>query len=721
MPTASRPADGGTRTNAGRLVCDVCPRGCRLGPDDRGFCFVRQNRDGRIVSTTYGRSTGFCIDPIEKKPLNHFYPGTSVLSFGTAGCNLGCKFCQNWTSTKSREVDRRCDEAAPEAIAEAARRLDCRSVAFTYNDPIVWIEYAIDTARACRAAGVKTVAVTSGYMTPGAAGRVLRADGRGQRRSEGVRRGFLPAALRRPSRTGARHAPLAGPRDRRLARNHQPADPRRKRPARRRSSGCATGSSTSLGPDVPLHFSAFHPDFQMTDRGPTPLATLLTAHEIARRAGLSYVYTGNVVDAEHQSTYCPACGERGDRARRLPPGHRRDRARPLRALRPPDRRPIRRDGRALGAAVASRCGSPTSPRAKPPRETTMDRARTEPGSAREARSDRPARATDLSRRRPARRRGRRAAAAGHERALAGRVGQPADHRRVCEPEAGGPVAELLRLPRPVGRAVRGARSRGDPGGHRRPAIPADLADRAGAPRHGGLAALGHEADGSPGRGSHQGGRDRPARLAGPTRRGPRPLAARRGRRAQPRRRGLPAADVPQGPAAARRLEGRRDAGEDVRGLRDPRAAGRAFSRPSRRSCPSRPPAGPTELETARLADFCRANLLAMVQGATPSFYLPGAFDGNVNGVAVAVTVPALGPNVSSATASRSSRACRCSRRCSSLIQALANRLRARRVDPRDAAGRPRRADHPLGPGDARHGRPARPRRRRYPAAAPSRR
>ena len=145
----------------GRLMCDVCPRACVLGPDDRGFCFVREHRDGQIVSTTYGRSTGFCIDPIEKKPLYQFYPGTAVLSFGTAGCNLGCRFCQNWTSTKSREVDRFCEEAAPEAIAEAARKLGCRSVAYTYNDPIVWVEYAIDTARACRAAGVKNVAKMS--------------------------------------------------------------------------------------------------------------------------------------------------------------------------------------------------------------------------------------------------------------------------------------------------------------------------------------------------------------------------------------------------------------------------------------------------------------------------------------------------------------------------------------------------------------------------------
>src|SRR3954462_8125763 len=129
-----------------RIVCDLCPRACALKDGDRGFCFVRQNVGGEMVLTTYGQSTGFCVAPIEKKPLNHFYPGTSVLSFGTAGCNLGCKFCQNWDISKSREVERLSEIATPEAIAEAARQNGCRSVAFTYNDPVIWAEYAIDVA-----------------------------------------------------------------------------------------------------------------------------------------------------------------------------------------------------------------------------------------------------------------------------------------------------------------------------------------------------------------------------------------------------------------------------------------------------------------------------------------------------------------------------------------------------------------------------------------------
>ena len=154
----------------GRIMCDLCPRNCSLKPGDRGFCFVRQNVDGQMVLTTYGRSTGFCVDPIEKKPLNHFLPGTAVLSFGTAGCNLGCKFCQNWDSSKSRAVDRASEAAEPATIAEAAVQLECHSVAFTYNDPVIWAEYAIDTARACHERGIRTVAVTAGYITPDARG-----------------------------------------------------------------------------------------------------------------------------------------------------------------------------------------------------------------------------------------------------------------------------------------------------------------------------------------------------------------------------------------------------------------------------------------------------------------------------------------------------------------------------------------------------------------------
>jgi len=153
-----------SRQGDGRIRCELCPRECLLREGQRGFCFVRQVKGGTMVLTTYGRSTGFCIDPIEKKPLNHFYPGSSILSFGTAGCNLGCQFCQNWGMSRSRTVAAQSERASPENIALRARELGCKSVAFTYNDPTIFAEYAIDTARACHEHGLLAVAVTNGYI-----------------------------------------------------------------------------------------------------------------------------------------------------------------------------------------------------------------------------------------------------------------------------------------------------------------------------------------------------------------------------------------------------------------------------------------------------------------------------------------------------------------------------------------------------------------------------
>lgn len=290
-----------------RLVCDLCPRGCTLGPGDRGFCFVRQNRGGQIVSTTYGRSTGFCIDPIEKKPLNHFYPGTAVLSFGTAGCNLGCKFCQNWSISKSREVDRCAEQALPEDIAYTARQFGCHSVAFTYNDPIVWAEYAIDTARACHDLGIQTVAVTSGYINPVARETFFAVMDAANVDLKGFTEDFywkLTSGHLQPVldtiRWLVRHTNvwveltnLVIPRA-----NDSLDDIRR----------MCDWILAELGPGVPLHFTAFHPDFRLRDRGPTPPETLVAAYEVARSAGLHYVYTGNISDPQHQSTYCPGCG-----------------------------------------------------------------------------------------------------------------------------------------------------------------------------------------------------------------------------------------------------------------------------------------------------------------------------------------------------------------------------------------------------------------------------
>ena len=294
--------------DGGKIVCDLCPRACALSPGQRGFCFVRQNLDGRMVLTTYGRSTGFCIDPIEKKPLNHFYPGTSVLSFGTAGCNLGCKFCQNWSISKSRHVESLSEAALPEAIAAAAREHGCTSVAFTYNDPIIWAEYAIDTARACRAQGIRTVAVTSGYMSPEACKSFYAEMDAANVDLKAFSEAFyqsLTAGHLEPVRDTLRwlvhetevwveitNLVIPGAND---------SDDELKR--------MCDWIAEELRPNVPVHFSAFHPDFRMTDRPPTPPETLRRAHQLAEEAGIRYAYTGNIHDPAHQSTYCPECRE----------------------------------------------------------------------------------------------------------------------------------------------------------------------------------------------------------------------------------------------------------------------------------------------------------------------------------------------------------------------------------------------------------------------------
>jgi len=295
--------DGGE----GRIVCDLCPRECHLKPGDRGFCFVRQNVGGEMMLTTYGRSTGFCIDPIEKKPLNHFLPGTSVLSFGTAGCNLGCKFCQNWDISKSREVERLSELAGPEAIAQAAKHFQCRSVAYTYNDPVVWAEYAIDTAQACRAAGIKNVAVTAGYISPAARRPFYEYMDAANVDLKAFTEEFYYKVtsshlqpvletiewLKRETDVWVELTNLVIP------------GANDSRDEIRRMCGWILEHA---GDEVPLHFTAFHPDFRMQDRGPTPPETLLQAREVALQQGLKFVYVGNVNDEAHQSTYCPACG-----------------------------------------------------------------------------------------------------------------------------------------------------------------------------------------------------------------------------------------------------------------------------------------------------------------------------------------------------------------------------------------------------------------------------
>ncbi|HLI11139.1 MAG TPA: AmmeMemoRadiSam system radical SAM enzyme [Alphaproteobacteria bacterium] len=291
----------------GRIQCDICPRACKLKDGQRGLCFVRARAGDGIVLTSYGRSSGYCIDPIEKKPLNHFLPGTPVLSFGTAGCNLACRFCQNWDISKSREIDTLSDAASPTAIARAAAALGCRSVAFTYNDPVIFHEYAIDVADACRAQGIKAVAVTAGYVCPepraefyrhmDAANVDLKAFSEDfyHRVCSGGLAEVLDTLvyLRHETKVWFEITNLMIPGE-----NDSPVE----------TEAMCRWIAEKLGPDIPLHFTAFHPDWKMLDRPHTPGEILQRARRIARNCGLRYVYTGNVHDPEGQGTYCHGCG-----------------------------------------------------------------------------------------------------------------------------------------------------------------------------------------------------------------------------------------------------------------------------------------------------------------------------------------------------------------------------------------------------------------------------
>jgi pyruvate formate lyase activating enzyme len=290
----------------GRMQCDLCPRDCRLHEGQRGLCFVRKREGERMLLTTYGRSSGFCVDPIEKKPLFHFLPGSAILSFGTAGCNLACKFCQNWDISKSREMDTLMDQASPGAIANAAVDMGCRAVAFTYNDPVIFAEYAMDVADACHARGVRTVAVTAGYVSPEPRRELFAKMDAANVDLKAFTDDFyvkLTGAhldpvldtlkyLRRETDCWLEITTLLIP-----GKNDSPAE----------LDALTKWVAQELGPDVPLHFSAFHPDWKMSDIPATPRATLERARETGLANGLRYVYTGNVHDLAGGTTSCPAC------------------------------------------------------------------------------------------------------------------------------------------------------------------------------------------------------------------------------------------------------------------------------------------------------------------------------------------------------------------------------------------------------------------------------
>ncbi len=293
----------------GRVQCDLCPRACKLRDGQKGVCFVRAREDDGVVLRTYGRSSGFCVDPVEKKPLNHFRPGSSTFSFGTAGCNLACRFCQNWDISKSKEIDTLADEASPDAIARAATEAGCRSVAFTYNDPTIFLEYAIDVADACHDVGLETVAVTAGYICPEPRAELFAHIDAANVDLKGFTEDFY------------RHtcgAELGAVLDT-LRYLHDETDVWFELttlliPGMNDGDGELDAMTSwvveHLGPDVPMHFTAFHPDYRMLDRPPTPPETLGRAREVALANGVHYAYTGNVHDIDGQSTFCHGCGQR---------------------------------------------------------------------------------------------------------------------------------------------------------------------------------------------------------------------------------------------------------------------------------------------------------------------------------------------------------------------------------------------------------------------------
>jgi len=291
-----------------RVQCDLCPRFCKLKEGQRGLCFIRQNNRQQIELTSYGRSSGFAIDPIEKKPLNHFYPGSKVLSFGTAGCNLACKFCQNWDISKSREMDKLTSFASPQQIASTAVDSKCKSIAFTYNDPVIFHEYAIDVAKACHEQGIKTVAVTAGYICEKPREEFFSYMDATNIDLKSFNQDFyykLTGAhlkpvletltyLKQQTSVWLEITTLLIP-----GKNDTEAE----------IDAMTRWIAENLGVDVPLHFSAFHPDWKMKNTPATPAKTLIRAREIGLKNGLNYVYTGNIHDKNTQSTYCASCGD----------------------------------------------------------------------------------------------------------------------------------------------------------------------------------------------------------------------------------------------------------------------------------------------------------------------------------------------------------------------------------------------------------------------------
>lgn len=290
-----------------KIQCTICPRNCKLSEGQVGFCQIRKNVNNQVTLTSYGYNTGLAVDPIEKKPLYHFYPGTKVLSFGTLGCNMGCQFCQNWHISKSK-ADPKINHTEPEKIVSLAKQLGCKSVAFTYNDPVIFFEYAVDTAKLCRDNGIKTIAVTAGYINPEPRKEFFAYMDAANVDLKGFSENFYnknclahlePVLdtikyIKQSTNCWLELTTL-------LIEGENDSDEELK-------NECEWIVNT-IGDDIPLHFSAFFPAYKMMDTRPTSLKTLIKAYEIAKNAGIKYVYTGNILDSKTSTTYCDECAK----------------------------------------------------------------------------------------------------------------------------------------------------------------------------------------------------------------------------------------------------------------------------------------------------------------------------------------------------------------------------------------------------------------------------
>lgn len=300
------PARWWKETGKGKILCSLCPRYCTLGIGQNGFCFIRKNIDGKLYSLGYGRPTGFAIDPIEKKPLFHFYPDSDILSFGTAGCNLGCKFCQNWTTSKARSTEASSLYASPEDVIKIALHNKVPSIAYTYNDPTIFGEYVIDVSRLARREGIKNVMVTAGYIDKEARKDIYKYIDAANVDLKAFSETFYHRLtfshlndildtlvwLKKNTDVWLEITTLLIPGE-----NDSPEEIKL----------MCEWIVTNLGDEVPLHFTAFHPDFKMRNKPATPFSTLSSAYNTAKQAGIKYCYLGNVHDVKGQTTFCPGC------------------------------------------------------------------------------------------------------------------------------------------------------------------------------------------------------------------------------------------------------------------------------------------------------------------------------------------------------------------------------------------------------------------------------